>query len=161
MSNPATNQASIENFIEAMGLSSQADGLPRIAGRMMAFFVIHGGPFSFAELAEKLQISRGSVSTNARILRSLGTIERIAKPGDRQDYYQLAADPYGDLLAGYANRMNKIVDQICVAQTALANTNPAATQRLEEMQAFYNTTVESTQNLVERWRKSRQKPPQT
>lgn len=150
------NQNAINNFIEAMGLSSQADGLPRIAGRMMAFFVIHGGPFSFAELAEKLQISRGSVSTNARILRGLGIIERIAKPGDRQDYYQLAADPYGDLLAGYVDRMNNIVEQIRSVQNALADTHPSAHQRLDEMQAFYNTAVESTQNLIEHWHSSRQ-----
>ena len=54
----------IERFIEGFGLLMQQDGLPRIAGRMLALFIVEGGPFSFSELAEKLQVSRGSISTN-------------------------------------------------------------------------------------------------
>ena len=99
-------------FIERLGMNAQADGLPRIAGRMMGFFIIHGGPFSFSELAEKLQISRGSVSTNARILMQLGVLDRAAKPGDRQDYYQLAEHPHARMLEGYVYRMQGVRDMV-------------------------------------------------
>src|SRR5690606_21420618 len=62
----------VTRFIEQMGMSAQADGVPRIAGRIFGYFVINGGPISFTQLAQELQVSRASVSTNLRILASIG-----------------------------------------------------------------------------------------
>jgi DNA-binding transcriptional regulator GbsR (MarR family) len=76
-----SNDQAIEQFIERVGLIAQVDGLPRIAGRIMGLLVIYGGPFSFAEIAKRLQVSRGSISTNRRLLENLGVIERVARPG--------------------------------------------------------------------------------
>ena len=70
-----------ENFIERMGMIAQADGLPRIAGRIMGLIILEGGPYSFGELAKRLSVSRGSISTNTRLLENMGVIERTAKPG--------------------------------------------------------------------------------
>lgn len=147
MSQDDPNQAA-EVFIESIGLSAQADGLPRIAGRMWGFFIIYGGPISFADLAEKLQVSRGSISTNARILRDLGFIERVTRPGDRQDYYTLAEDPYDRLLEGYVERMRKTVSKVEQAQKALPEDWHAAHRRLAEMYRFYHAGADSTQALI-------------
>ena len=81
----------ITDFIEMMGVRFQDQNMPRIAGRLFGLILIEPEPLSFAELAERLQVSRGSVSTNARMLVDLGYIERIGKPGDRHDHYQLAS----------------------------------------------------------------------
>ncbi len=147
MSQDDTNQA-VEAFIEAIGLSAQADGLPRIAGRMWGFFIIYGGPVSFADLAEQLQVSRGSISTNARILRDLGFIERVTRPGDRQDYYRLADDPYDRLLGGYVERMRKTVAKVEQAQRELPDDWQDAHRRLAEMYRFYHAGADSTQALI-------------
>ena len=96
-----TESAAAKSFIESIGLSAQADGLPRIAGRMLGFFVLNGGPCSLSDLAARRQVSRGRISTNARILCGLGIIQRMSKTGDRQDYFQLASNPYSRLLEGY------------------------------------------------------------
>ncbi|TKT82498.1 MarR family transcriptional regulator [Aquamicrobium sp. LC103] len=80
----------VTDFIEMMGVRFQEQNMPRIAGRLFGLILIEPGPLSFAELAERLQVSRGSVSTNARMLVDLGYIERIGKPGDRHDHYHLA-----------------------------------------------------------------------
>ncbi|MGJ8670937.1 MAG: GbsR/MarR family transcriptional regulator [Oceanococcus sp.] len=145
------------DFIERMGLSLEGDGLPRIAGRMWGFFIINGGPCSFADLAQRLQVSRGSVSTNARLLRSLGILQRVARPGDRQDYYQLAENPYESLLSGYIERVNGTCAN---AETALKQLPPSykqAKQRLRDMHDFYSTVSLRTQELVDDMRqKSRQ-----
>lgn len=137
-----------ESFIESMGLSAQADGLPRIAGRMWGFFIIYGGPCSFAELAQKLQVSRGSISTNARILRDLGIIERITRPGDRQDYYHLAEEPYDRLLQGYVERMRKTIAKVELAQNELPDDWADAQHRLAEMHHFYQAGADSTASLI-------------
>lgn len=142
------SEAAITTFIERLGLSAEADGLPRIAGRMMAFFIIHGGPFSFSDIAERLQISRGSVSTNARILRGLGILERVSKPGDRQDYYQLAKQPFRAMLDGYVYRMsqnqNLVLDAIAQIGSEAADTQ----FRLEQMRDFYQVAIDNTRKIT-------------
>ncbi len=149
------NTQAIEEFVERMGLSAESDGLPRIAGRMWGFFIIHGGPCSFAELADKLQVSRGSISTNARILRDLGIIERVTRPGDRQDYYRLSENPYDRLLEGYVERMRKTVSDAEKTLKALPPGWEATGKRLHEMHSFYNAAVHTTEALIQALRESR------
>lgn len=146
--NPS-EQTAIEQFIERMGLAAQADGLPRIAGRIMGFFIVYGGPCSFSELAERLQVSRGSISTNARLLESLGIIERLTRAGDRQDYFQLNQDPYGRLLQGYVERMQRTRTVIEQAQAGFGEAVPGARQRLDEIEAFYQAAIDNTCALIE------------
>jgi DNA-binding transcriptional regulator GbsR (MarR family) len=142
------SSAVVESFIERIGLSAEADGLPRIAGRMMGFFVIHGGPVSFTELAERLQVSRGSVSTNARLLASLGIIEKISLPGDRQNYYQLSERPYVSLIEGYIKRQQDMEAVVKEVQAKMPEKMKATRTRLRELHAFYKTAAEQLQQLV-------------
>lgn len=140
--------AQIDQFIEGLGLAAQADGLPRIAGRMIGLFVVHGGPFSFSEIAEKLQISRGSVSTNARILSALGMLEKVSRPGDRQDYYKLASKPFTRLLEGYAHRMSKMVKLVDDVQGAIPEEEEGIHSRISDMGRFYRLAVSNTDTLI-------------
>ena len=71
--------------------------MPRIAGRLFGLLLIEGGPLSFGELADRLQVSRGSISINARLLADRGFIERVSKPGDRQDHYRIQSDGLASL----------------------------------------------------------------
>lgn len=146
-------------FIERLGMNAQADGLPRIAGRMMGFFIIHGGPFSFSELAEQLQISRGSVSTNARILMQLGVLDRTAKPGDRQDYYQLADHPYARMLEGYVYRMQGLRDMVGGVNDALPEGNEQRDARLNQFQHFYDVAIKNTSSIISQLRIDRDAIP--
>lgn len=143
-------QSVIETFIERMGLSIEADGLPRIAGRMMGFFVIHGGPMSFAEIAERLQVSRGSVSTNARLLAGLGVIERVSLPGDRQDYYQLRERPYVRLIEGHIQRQQAMEVLVREVREQIPVSSKPMRARLRELHGFHKTTVQQLQILAEK-----------
>lgn len=144
----AESRAAADEFIESMGLSAEADGIPRIAGRMWGYFVIEGGPCSFAQLAERLQVSRGSISTNARLLRDLGILERVSLPGDRQDYYRLADQPYDALLQGYVERIRIRVRNAEKALRELPADLPGVHQRLHSMQRFHQSAVDSTEALI-------------
>ncbi|MCL4746213.1 MAG: MarR family transcriptional regulator [Burkholderiaceae bacterium] len=145
----ATRPTPFETFVERVGVNAEAQGMPRIAGRMMAFFVLHGGPFSFAELAGKLNVSRGSVSTNARLLAELGVIERVGFPGDRQDYYQLAGNPYTRLIAGHVALMREMQASVEQAVAASAQADRAVRRRLQEMLAFYQVATRHMEQLIE------------
>ena len=135
------------DFIEGMGLILQSDGMPRIAGRLMGLFVLHGGPFSFAELAERLAISRGSVSTNTRLLEDLGVIERVAIRGERQDYFRLAPDPYTELVE--RKRMRTMRAREAVLRNAeVLNVEPEGLERVAELANFFRVLVDTTERAL-------------
>lgn len=138
-------------FVEQMGLILQAEGLPRIAGRIMGLMIMHGGPFSFAELAERLSVSRASISTNTRLLEDLGVIERTATPGDRQDYFRLSRQPYARMLRGVVRRMRRAREMVESTQGALPEEMTEAHMRLQELDAFYEALIESFANVIDAW----------
>lgn len=140
----------IEQFVERLGLVAQADGLPRIAGRIMGYLVIYGGPFSFTELAEKLKVSRGSISTNTRLLERLGVIERVTKAGERQDYFQIRNRPYEALLQGVLVRLHKAREVVTDTQSQLPrNWGDGGTRaRLADLREFYETCITNTETII-------------
>lgn len=138
----------ISRFIEQMGLYSQADGVPRIAGRLFGYFIIYGGPVSFAQLAEQLQVSRASVSTNARMLVGMGIIERVALPGDRQDYYQLSSAPFLRMIESYLAHMRNMQNILQLADDSIPKNMAATHERLKQLSDFYRTAVLSNEQLL-------------
>jgi DNA-binding transcriptional regulator GbsR (MarR family) len=143
-----THEDAISEFVERLGLIAQADGIPRIAGRIMGLLVIHGGPFSFAELAEQLEVSRGSISTNTRLLEHLGIIERVAKRGERQDFFQIRSEPYIELMRGHLGRMHKAAEVVAEAQSKLPDDWKEPQKRLTELRDFYRTMIERIEPMV-------------
>ena len=140
----------IAEFVDQMGLILQAEGLPRIAGHIMGLMVIHEGPFSLSQLAERLSVSRASISTNTRLLEDLEVIVRTAKPGDRQDYFKLSPQPYDRLLRGVVRRMRRARDVVEGAQDALPEDMTDSQERLQELDAFYAALIESFKEVIDR-----------
>lgn len=146
-----TAEQRIDDFIERMGLSIQEEGLPRIAGRMFGLFIVHGGPLGIDDIAGRLHVSRASVSTNGRLLRELGFLERVVMPGDRRDYYRLTDTPYARLLDGYVVRIAKRLDLVREMDASLAGDPPdGAHARLAALADFYEQVMASTSALAER-----------
>lgn len=137
-----------ESFIEQMGMNSQADGFPRISGKIMGLMIIEDGPFSFADFEEKLLISRGSISTNTRLLENLGIIERISKPGERQDFFQLSPDSHLKLLGGIAHRMRRYIATVQKARKGIPEHWEKTHLRLTGMELFYSRYLKSTEALI-------------
>lgn len=148
-----TNKAdkAISEFVEQMGLILQAEGLPRIAGHIMGLMIMHEGPFSLSQLAERLSVSRASISTNTRLLEDLEVIIRTAKPGDRQDYFKLSPRPYTRLLRGMVRRMRRARDVIEDTQETLPDDMTDSHDRLQELDAFYKALIESFMDVIDTW----------
>ena len=94
-----TLDAATREFIDRLGVHFEGDGLPRIAGQVLGLLLISREPRCLDHIAELLQVSKASASSNARLLERVGLIEQTALPGDRRDYYQLGEDPEGRLLS--------------------------------------------------------------
>ncbi len=126
-------------FIEKTGLTTQAEGLPRIAGRIFGMLIFDGEVVSFGDLATRLQVSRASISTSIRILEERGLVKRMTKPGERQDFFQLAPNPYATMLDGIRKRSRATRDDI-KATIADLPAGSDAVQRLTEYADFYTLT---------------------
>ena len=138
MPDPALDDATRQDFIEKVGMITQSEGLPRIAGRIMGLLVFDGKDVSFGDLAADLQVSRGSISTSVRLLEERGIINRVTKPGQRQDYFQLAPDPYPTMLERVQRRVRKAKCEITETMDCLQN-RPDVAARLAAFAAFYNS----------------------
>ena len=87
------------DFIDRMGLALESDGLPRIAGRIFGLLLVSEDCRSLDDLASELRVSKGSVSTNARLLEQRGVLERNSRPSDRRDYYRVPPDLFSHTMA--------------------------------------------------------------
>jgi DNA-binding transcriptional regulator GbsR (MarR family) len=140
-------EAVVSDFIEQLGLIGEEDGLPRIAGRILGLLIVYGGPLSFADIAQRLRISRGSVSTNTRLLENLGVIERGTRPGERQDYFSLAPDPYYRLMSRVADRKRRARAIVDKTRDALPPDWSDAKKRLASLSSFYELVSEVGETL--------------
>lgn len=147
MTTQQTNEAADE-FIERMGLVTQGEGLPRIAGRILALLILHDESFSFSDLSEKLEVSRASISTNTRLLENLQMIERSSKKGERQDYFRLSKDPYISLMQGIHNRMQKANQMVKETKAALPKEWAGAQNRLNELGEFYSELLDISSKMT-------------
>ncbi len=139
-----------ERFIEMIGMVTQAEGMPRISGRIIGLLIFDGCAYSFGELASQLQVSRGSISTNARMLVERGVIERVARPGDRQDYYQICENPYDSILRGVSERALRAAGDIGRIAGALPPDQSQTRQRLDEYADFYRAVAEGVKIASQR-----------
>lgn len=143
-----TSELVISDFIEKMGLISQADGLPRIAGRILGALIMSDEPFSFSQLSELLAVSRASVSTNTRLLVNLGMIERTTKRGERQDYFKLKENPYLSLKQGIQTRITHASEVLSDTQAKLPDELAGAKKRLHDMQCFYSDFAKAIKSIT-------------
>jgi len=86
-------------FVERVGRWWEAGTGSRASGRILGWLMICDPPHqSSAELAERLQISAGSVSTQIRFMENLGLVERVTFAGDRVTYFRLKPNVWVDLM---------------------------------------------------------------
>lgn len=141
-------------FIERMGLLAEEDGLSRIGGRLLGYLLLHDGCCSLDDLAAALQVSKASVSTNARVLERLGMVERLGLPGDRRDYYRIGDCPWDQLFDVVRRRIRRTRDLLAEGADTLPPALAAGRRRLEEWRRFYAFLLEELDLQMERWRKS-------
>lgn len=134
-------------FIEELSLFAEADGLPRIAGRIAGLLLIRQRPVSFDEIAEQLHVSRASVSTNTRLLESLGVIRRLSKLGERKDLFEVGGDFVQRMEELHMQRQRAIQRMASEARRNLPASyaeTKAALKRIEEMNTLVIESIEKT-----------------
>lgn len=147
-----------ELFVEKLGLKFEADGQPRIAGRVLAYLMVCREAQSLDDLADVLRVSKGSVSTNARLLELHGVVERVTRPGDRRDYYRISDDLHVKFMDALLNRLREMRDLLEVALLAPPAEDPVVRDRIEAFAAFFGDMLDAATASEAQWQAQKLEP---
>lgn len=144
-------------FIENMGLHFEDYEVSRIGGRMIGLLMLATGPLSSEDMAEALQVSRSSISTNLKTLLSDDLIEKVSLPGDRVDYYVIEPDFWQKILE---HRLTSLLPVREAAQEGLEelDANDPVRPQLEKMISSLDVIDEIVRNLRQEWQSHQEVP---
>ena len=126
-----------DTFIEAMA-RVLGTGMPPMAGRMWAYLAICEPPERrAAEIADRLQASRGSVSTMARLLEQVGLIRRRTRPGDRREYFFIPPDAARRLMENSIHQLRAGREVLDAGLSLVASSPPESRARLQDLRDVY------------------------
>jgi DNA-binding transcriptional regulator GbsR (MarR family) len=80
------------DFIDTSGEIAERYGMTRVAGLLKGLLLLSRKPMSLDDMAERLEVSKASVSTNIRLLERWKAVRRVFNRGDRKNYYELRGD---------------------------------------------------------------------
>ena len=145
-----------ESFVEQVGLLFEADGLPRMAGRIFGWLLISNPPHqSPGELAEVLHASKGSISTMTRLLVQIGLIERISLPGQRRDYFRMKSNIWSDLMKQRLAQIRAFRELAEQGLRLLQGEPDHLRQRLQEMHDMHAFCEQELPLIFDRWEQQR------
>ena len=79
-------------WIDHIGERAEKFGFSRIAGQLEGLLFLSPGPMSLDEMADRLEVSKASVSTNIRFLERLKVVRKVYHRGERKNFYEIAGD---------------------------------------------------------------------
>jgi DNA-binding transcriptional regulator GbsR (MarR family) len=149
----------LDGFSERLGRFFEANGLPRMAGRVLGHLLTcDPGAQTFDEIVDATGASRSTVSVATRLLEQLELIERFGVPGERRDRYQLRDDAWTALLkqdVSAAAQLRGLAEE----RLKLARADSTAVRaRLRSMREFFVFLEEAYTPLLSRWEKRRTGP---
>lgn len=77
---------------DAIGDVIEHWGFRKALGRVWTVLFLDTGPLPAAEIAERLSMSAGAVSTTLAELQRWGVARRVWKPGERREYFEAETD---------------------------------------------------------------------
>ena len=137
-----------ERFIEDFGLALASEGLSRTAGRLLGLILMLDDGADLDSLAGHLHVSRASISTNTRLLESLGAIERYSVPGQRRMIYRAARTPQNRAMEAMVWRMRRTADIVREARHRLPKAMAAANARLKRVEDHYAKMIAAADEAV-------------
>lgn len=137
-----------QRLIEAMGLMSQEDGHPRIAGQVLGYLLVEGEPRTLTQLSKALSISKASASTNTRLLESKGMLRRVSHVGSRQDAWALVDHPDGQMIGTIAARFRRNAETMRDLAVEFPDTQGGARERVNGFADFYRVSAD----FMDEWR---------
>ena len=131
-------QRSKEAFIAHWGEMGSSWGVPRSMAEIHALLFIEGKPLCAEEIMDRLQVSRGNVSTTLRQLADWGIVTKTRMRGDRKDFFEAEQDVWTLLSLIVRARKRRELEPLLAAlddARSIARSSEATTDHEEARQA--------------------------
>ncbi|HVH13521.1 MAG TPA: MarR family transcriptional regulator [Longimicrobium sp.] len=136
--------------MERVGRFFEGDAAPRTSGRMLGLLLLEPEELSIDEIAERLRVSRASVSTNARQLETWGVVERVSHLGDRRDFYRIAPELEKTLLRHRKERLEQVESLLEAGTATPAARDERVRGRLHMLARMHGCAAEALRACCER-----------
>ena len=141
----------LTRFIKDMGHYFETGGNPRIGGRMLGLLMIAHWPLSAEDMAAILKVSRGSISTNLRVLLASGMVEKALLPQLRTTHYMYSDEAMEHrIVAGIKSTeaFKRLLQQVA---EAVPQKDPAR-HHIDDSIAWSDLLIEVFNDATQRWR---------
>lgn len=86
---------SVLEWVERISMYLARDGVPPIAGRVLGWLMVCDPPEQSAgQISDAISASRASLTSNLRLLTTMGFLTSRTRPGNRTTYYRMADDAW-------------------------------------------------------------------
>jgi|SRR5215831_908484 len=106
-------EKALDRFIESAGkISANMLGMVnKVGGQIYALLFLSREPLSLDDISEILQVSKGNVSVNIRLLEEFKLVKKVWVKGSRRDFYEANRDYPRKFLRGFFDRLREGVDE--------------------------------------------------
>jgi len=146
------------DLINAIGEKAEKFGFSRIAGQLEGLLLFSKHPMSLDEMAERLEVSKGSISTNIRFLESWKVVKKVYHRGARKNFYEIRGSIWEietEIMSTIAkDEINRVKQIFSNSGNDLKNIKRKANEEneeiyfLEERFAEINEYIESAEYLL-------------
>ncbi|GHF12963.1 hypothetical protein GCM10017786_53710 [Amycolatopsis deserti] len=129
------NQDEVLRWVERVATFCVEEwALPPITGRILGLLMICDPPErSAGEIAEAIQASRASLTSNMRFLAAIGLVRKVRVPGDRTTYYRIEDDAWHKVIQRKLDSLGAFGD-IAEEGVKLAGGTGPGTERIRAAQ---------------------------
>ncbi|MCI2418526.1 transcriptional regulator [Saccharopolyspora sp. K220] len=147
-----TDRPAMSEWIEQMAAHFEAsEGMPLIAGRILAFLLVCDPPErTAAELSHGLAASTGSISTNVRLLLRLGVISKTTRQGREAALYRVEEDRWPELVRQRMQRVTGL-EELTAQGLRMFSGQSERARRLRTVNEFYQWLSGEMPELWRRW----------
>ncbi|MFK7801472.1 MAG: GbsR/MarR family transcriptional regulator [Anaerolineae bacterium] len=142
-----------ESTVAGLGRLTRFFGFNDVMGRLYGTLLMSPEPMSLDELAETLQISKGSVSMNMRSIERWGMAREVWVRGERKKYYEAESDFWTVIRTVLSGReMREVSTALDVLGTSVEKLRLAEEELTDEekqLAAFYMERVGDLQSFFE------------
>lgn len=141
-------------YAEEFGLLYSRMGMPPAYGKLLGWLLICDPPAqSSTELAEALQLSKGSVSTGMRMLEGSKLARRVVQPGKRGHAYELLPDALITATIDASALWSTMSDQMARGVDLIGDEEAPEAQRLRMARDYFAFIARRMPALIDEFKR--------
>lgn len=122
-------------WVERVSMYLARDGVPPIAGRVLGWLMVCDPPEQSAgQISDAIGASRASLTSNLRLLTTMGFLVSRTRPGERTTYYRMADDAWAVVVRRQVDGIASFLD---LSRDGIALVGPGNDDRVRQAQRTF------------------------